>query len=142
MDLKPVRDEIDKIDNAIRNLLVFRMALIPIVTKVKIENNMKLYQPGREEDIYNDIKEFAGNTGIDSELVIEIYKLITKNALEIQTNGIRETMQVDDKILQEYEKLNEILENNIPQIIDNIIRLSDKKLSQIATGIFERRLKK
>ena len=142
MDLKPVREEIDKIDNAIRYLLVFRMALIPLVTKIKIENGIELHQPGREEAIYNSIKEFAKDTGIDSDLVIEVYKSIIKKALEIEADGIKKIAEVDDDVMQEYEKLDKILGTDIPQVINNIMNLSEDKLSEIASGIYERRLKK
>ena len=141
-ELKPVREEIDKIDNVIRYLLVFRMGLIPLVTKIKLENNIELHQPGREEVIYNRIKEFAESTGIDSQLVIEIYKSMIKKALEIEAEEIKEIVQVDDEIMQEYEKLNKILETDIPQAINNMMNLSEDNLSEIATGIYERRIKK
>ena len=85
MDLKLVREEIDKIDNEIKNLLVSRMALIPIITKIKMENGMKLHQPEREEAIYNSIKEFAKDKGIDSDFIIEIYRIIIKKSLEMET---------------------------------------------------------
>jgi len=142
MDLKQVREEIDKIDNAIRNLLVLRMSLIPIVTRIKLENNLELHQPGREEAIYNSIREFSKNTGIDSDLVIEIYRLMIKKALEIEAGGIKASVEVSDEIMEEYEKLNAILEKELPQTINNITSLSEDKLSEIATGIYERRLGK
>jgi len=142
MDLKEVREEIDKVDNAIRYLLVFRMSLIPIVTKIKLENGMELHQPGREEAIYNKIREFAGDAGVDSDFVIEIYKSMIKKALEIEETGIQESVTVNDEIMKEYEKLDEILEKGIPEAIRNIMGLSEHTLSKTATAIHERRLQK
>lgn len=150
MDLKPVREEIDKIDNVIKNLLVLRMSLIPIVTKIKIENGIALHQPGREKEICDNIEEFARETGINSKLVIEIYKLIMSEAVSMEESQSccntkdkeKEIVQVDDKIMQEYDKLNKIIESDIPQAINNITKLSDEKLSNILTGIYERRLRK
>lgn len=141
MDLKDVREELDTIDNLIKNLIVLRMSIIPIVTKIKIENNLSIHQPKREEQIYEKIKEFSDKTGVDNTLLKGIYEQIIKSAISIEEKGVQATLEASDEVLEKYKELDILFKEVIPEKIGEIVTLSpENNLSQIATGIFERRI--
>lgn len=150
MELDLIRKELDMYDNAIKNMLAIRMALIPIVAKIKKENNLPLYQGKREDEIYKNIEIFSDNCGIDKELLKDIYKLIISNALKIEDeviqneNKISFLNEIELKDVQRnkeyFEKLDEILNKDIPKIISNISILNNLNLSKLATIYYNNKI--
>lgn len=130
MELDFIRKELNMYDNIIKNMITLRMALIPIVAKIKIENNLPLFQEKREEEIYRNIEIFSKETGVNPELIKNIYKLIIANALEIEENIVKNPQSsiingnMDNYNFSEIEenlkKLDSILTNDIPNILDKI----------------------
>ncbi|MCH5323178.1 MAG: prephenate dehydratase [Helicobacter sp.] len=57
MDLKLFRDEIDKIDDALLELLEKRMEIVKRVGKLKMLNNAPIYHPKREQEIIERLKQ-------------------------------------------------------------------------------------
>ena len=51
LDLKEIRDRIDRIDNSLVELLEERMTIVEDVAKYKKENNMKIFDPKRESEV-------------------------------------------------------------------------------------------
>ena len=127
MELDEVRKELNHYDNMIKNMLNLRMALIPIVADIKIKNNMPFFQGKREEEIYKNIEIFAEKNGIDSNLVKEIYQLIIANAIKLEEaiseDSTKSIMnhKIDFSKLEnckkEFEKLDMLIEKEIPKII-------------------------
>ena len=90
MKLDKIRGILNSYDEAIKRLITLRMSLIPLVAETKIENNLPLFQPKREEEIYKKIEEFSAQNGVDKELLKNIYKLIIANALKIEEEIVEE----------------------------------------------------
>ena len=146
MELDGVRKELNYYDNIIKNMLNLRMSLIPIVADIKIKNNMPFFQGKREEEIYKNIEIFAEKNGIDSNLVKEIYKLIIANAIKLEEDVAEDSAKsimnhnVDfskfENCKKEFEKLDRIIEKEIPEILLNITEECEAQninLNQIAT---------
>lgn len=149
MELDKIRKELDIYDNAIKTLIALRMSLIPIVTDIKVKNNIPLFQSKREDEIYTNISRFARENGVSSELVTQIYKLIIANALDIEhklsENGKEEVISnnIDkeslEKLRENFTRLDNILENEIPSIITDIknISLNNTNLTKKSTLYYE-----
>ncbi len=146
MELDGVREELNQYDAMIKNMLTLRMALIPIVADIKIENNMPFFQGKREEEIYKNIEIFADKNGIDSNLVKQIYQLVIAHAIKLEENIAEDsaksilnhelTISNFPNCMQEFEKLDRLLQKEIPEIIANITKECEAKnlnLNQMAT---------
>lgn len=130
MELDLIRKELNIYDNIIKNMITLRMALIPIVAKIKKENNLPLFQEKREEEIYKNIEKFSEENGVNPELIKNIYKLIISNALEIEENFVNNPQSSIinkdvnnynfEEIKENFEKLDSILTKDIPNILNNI----------------------
>ena len=155
MELDLVRKELNKYDDAIKNLIALRMSLIPIVADIKIKNNLPLFQGKREEEIYKKIEIFAKKKGVSENLVKDIYKLIIANALEIEENISQEpekaimNSKIDvtqmDELKEKFEKLDTILTQEIPDVITEISNSSELKglsLTDKATLYYNEKINK
>lgn len=155
MELDLVRKELNKYDAAIRNLIALRMSLIPIVTDIKIKNDIPLFQGKREEEIYKNIEIFAKEKGVSGNLVKDIYKLIISNALEIEENISQKTQTsiidrgIDtsnfEEIKKSFKKLDVILTQDIPNTISEIVNSSELKdltLTDKATLYYNEKINK
>lgn len=155
MELDLVRKELNKYDDAIKNLIALRMSLIPIVADIKIKNNLPLFQGKREEEIYKKIENFAKEKGVSENLVKDIYKLIIANALEIEEKISEEpntaivNREIDvtpiDEIKKKFEKLDTILTQEIPNTIaeiSNSSELKDLSLTDKATLYYNEKINK
>ena len=151
MELDLVRKELNKYDNIIKNMIVFRMSLIPIVADIKIKNDLPLFQGKREEEIYKNIEIFCNEKGISSDLVKDIYKLIIANALKIEHDIVDDSkksvinqdisVQNLEEINKEFEKLDNLVQNEIPEIISKISNQCEKlTLNQISTLYYNNKI--
>lgn len=137
MELDLVRKELNKYDDAIKNLITLRLSLIPIVADIKIKNNLPLFQGKRENEIYKKIEAFAQENGVKEKLVKDIYKLIIENALEIEENIVKDStisiinQNIDlsdlSSINECFKKLDNILTEDIPNIIAKIKQSEELK---------------
>ena len=135
MELDLVREKLNMYDDAIKNLIALRMSLIPIVADIKIKNNLPLFQGKREDEIYNKIEKFSKENGVNPNLIKDIYKLIIADALRIEKDIIEDSKsssinkKIDEskvEVLREsFEKLDNILSKDLPNIISEIIIFSD-----------------
>ena len=152
MELYFVRKELNKYDNIIKNMICLRMSLIPIVADIKIKNNIPLFQGKREEEIYNKLDKFAKENGVNHELLKNIYKLIISNALSIEEaiSNDKEKSIINEQIhyskinevKELFEKLDYIIENEIPEILSNIKDVCNKEnlnLNQISTIYYNKK---
>lgn len=84
MDLKEIREHIDKLDNELVSVLAKRMMLIPKIAGYKKENNIARNQPRREKEIIEARRQLAKNLGVNQDLVEDIFKKVIKDAKRIQ----------------------------------------------------------
>lgn len=153
MELDLVRKIINNYDYLIKNMINFRMSLIPIVGDIKIKNNLPIYQGKREEEIYKNLETFSNENGIDRDLLTGIYKLIIHNAVEIEENIAENDSSILNEnndntpintVNQEFQKLDYLIEKEIPNIIKRIkdtARQNNLNLNQIATLYYNKKTK-
>ncbi len=153
MELDLVRKIINNYDYLIKNMINFRMSLIPIVGDIKIKNNLPIYQGKREEEIYKNIETFSNENGIDRDLLTGIYKLIIHNAVEIEENIAENDSSILNEnndntpintVNHEFQKLDYLIEKEIPNIIERIkdtARQNNLNLNQIATLYYNKKTK-
>lgn len=152
MELDQIRNELNVFDNILKNMITLRMSLIPIVTKIKVDNNLPFYQGKREEAIYNSIAAFAEKNGADENLLKEIYRQIIGSALNMEKKmaennavSIPENKEAVMDLKSDFEKLDNIIEKEIPQIINDITKKSKSynlNLSEISTAYYKNKIKK
>lgn len=84
MDLKKLREEIDKIDDEILDLLDKRMSIVKEVGKLKLKSNVAIYHPKREKEILHRLVK-QGKTNITQKGIEAIYQEIfaTSRFLEL-----------------------------------------------------------
>ncbi len=161
MELDLIRKELNYYDNIIKTMITLRMSLIPIVATIKIKNEMPLFQGDRENEIYKGIEEFAEKSGVNSDLVKNIYQLIMTDALKMQ-EGMAENLKMQEDMAEDlkssekdekidfsnlepmkksFEKLDTIIEKDIPEIMLDIMKeceLKDLNLTQVATWYYDK----
>ena len=84
MELKEIRENLDKLDNQMLKILSERMKFIPNVAKYKKENNLPRYQPDRERVILEGKRTLAAEMSLNPDLVEDIYKRIIQDAHRIE----------------------------------------------------------
>jgi len=80
------RQNIDGLDEKIKKLLVERMEIVKSVAEYKRENNIEIFQAGREEDVLKKIT--AGCDESLSDALTLIYKAIMNASKEYQQKHI------------------------------------------------------
>lgn len=155
MELDLVRKELNKYDDAIKNLIALRMSLIPIVADVKMKNDLPLFQGKREEEIYKKIEVFANENGVNPDLLKDIYKLIIADALQIEESIVKNpensiiNKEIDESkfegLKKKFEKLDNILNVDIPNTISEIIKFAETEnlnLTDKATLYYNNKINK
>lgn len=148
MELDLVRRHLDFYDDVIKNMITLRMAFMPIVADIKRKNNMPLFQEKRENQIYESMDTFAEKSGVDSNLIKDIYRLIMTNALKIQESIVEEKAEIKkngdfsnlESMKKNFEKLDIIIEKELPKIMLDIWKECDSKninLTQAATWYYQ-----
>ncbi|OGO83189.1 MAG: hypothetical protein A2Y18_07975 [Clostridiales bacterium GWD2_32_19] len=158
MSLQLVREDLNMLDGIIKNMLVLRMSLIPVVAEIKMRDDLPMFQPDRENQMYKGIEEFCKKTGINNELVSEMYKLIMTNAKNIQYNIEKNItpynleIQADEDMKKElnnnFETLEKIIKEDIARVFDkfnNIIeddKIDAKNISELSTYYYQNKVLK
>ena len=148
MELDLVRRHLDFYDDVMKNMISLRMAFMPIVADIKRKNNMPLFQEKRENQIYESMDTFAEKSGVDSNLIKDIYRLIMTNALKIQESIVEEKAEIKkngdfsnlESLKKNFEKLDIIIEKELPEIMLDIWKECDSKninLTQAATWYYQ-----
>lgn len=148
MELDLVRKHLDFYDDVIKNMITLRMAFMPIVADIKRKNNIPLFQEKRENQIYESMDTFAEKSGVDSNLIKDIYRLIMTNALKIQESIVEEKAEIKkngdfsnlESMKKNFEKLDAIIEKELPEIMLDIWKECDSKninLTQAATWYYQ-----
>ncbi|MCX7831967.1 MAG: chorismate mutase [Actinobacteria bacterium] len=75
--INELRSKVDEIDRKIVELLNERTRLVREIIKIKKENRLSLYDPKREEEIFEKIRN-ANPGDLYNEALIDIYETILK----------------------------------------------------------------
>jgi len=75
----------DTADHEILEMLARRMALIQELAEYKKENNVKILQLERWQEIFKTRPEWGRKLNIDEKFVGELYKLIHIESIRLQT---------------------------------------------------------
>lgn len=84
MELQKIREKLDKIDRSINYLIFLRTSAAVLVGETKKEQDLSIFQPEREKEIYQRQKVFAEERGINEQLLIQISKLLIEEAVAIE----------------------------------------------------------
>ena len=84
MELKEIREHLDRIDSALVMLLSERMSFIPKVAEYKKKNNLPRYQPEREKEILASKRKLAEANNLNPDLIETLFKAIIEDAHRIE----------------------------------------------------------
>ena len=86
MNLKQLRDQIDEINVQLLHLLNQRTQLVEAVGVEKDKQGLKKYDPVREEQIIEKLKQINEGTMTD-EMMVHIFKEIFKVSVKLQEDN-------------------------------------------------------
>lgn len=90
--LKSYRDEIDRIDLGIVALLNERTTVVQEIGRVKQENNMAIYEPKREDKVYENITR--NNPGpLPDDAVKRVFERIMDEMRSVQRNRMQQNKE-------------------------------------------------
>ncbi|MCF2141893.1 MAG: chorismate mutase [Candidatus Lokiarchaeota archaeon] len=76
MEITRIRAEISKIDLQIIHLLQKRFQLIPQLVKIKQNDHLPIFQPEREQEMFEHYSKLAQEYGLNPEFVHDLFALI------------------------------------------------------------------
>ncbi|MCG8618369.1 MAG: bifunctional chorismate mutase/prephenate dehydrogenase [Desulfobacterales bacterium] len=98
--IRPMRDEIDRIDSEILTLLARRQAQVEQVVALKKAHNMPVYHPAREEDLISRLRSQATQTGMNPDFLEDLYRVILRQSRIKQTRKMAlKGLRPDAKVL-------------------------------------------
>lgn len=110
MELKDIRNNIDTIDNQLKELFVKRMELSKQVANYKKENNMPVLNASREREIISNMtKGMADNMASYTKI---LYSTIFDLSRSYQSNMIYTESNLKENILKALENTNKIFPGN------------------------------
>ncbi|UYZ65124.1 bifunctional 3-deoxy-7-phosphoheptulonate synthase/chorismate mutase type II [Hymenobacter weizhouensis] len=80
-----LRQKMDVADREIIEALARRMSLVEELAEYKRENNVKILQLDRWQEIFASRRDWAGRVGVNEKFVAELYKLIHIESIRKQT---------------------------------------------------------
>lgn len=86
MDLDIIRKELDKLGQSLDYIILLRLSLAILVGEIKEQQHLPVYQPAREEKIYDSQRSFAEQTGADSESLVNIFRELIASAIRVEKN--------------------------------------------------------
>ncbi|MDY0221690.1 MAG: bifunctional chorismate mutase/prephenate dehydrogenase [Desulfobacterium sp.] len=89
-EIKIFRDNIDRIDRQILELIAQRMDQVEKVVALKKTHNIPVYHPAREEDLISKLRTQASGAGVDPEFIEEMYRVILRNSRIRQTGQMKQ----------------------------------------------------
>ena len=92
--IRPMRDEIDRIDSEILSLLARRQKQVEQVVALKKAHSMPVYHPAREEDLIYRLRSQAKTAGVDPDFLEDLYRVVLrqsriKQTRKMELKGIR-----------------------------------------------------
>lgn len=89
-DINILREEIDKIDSNIIELLSKRNQLAPEIAMYKKANGLEIFQEEREKEVLAKKAEMSKNKGLNDNFVQEIFKAIMNESKRVQYETLKE----------------------------------------------------
>ncbi len=89
--IKQYRTKIDKIDKKILSLLVERQKQVSGVVDIKKAHAVPVHHPAREEDLVYRLRSRSLDTGLDPDMVEDIYRIILRHSRISQTGIMKES---------------------------------------------------
>ncbi|MAM05644.1 MAG: 3-deoxy-7-phosphoheptulonate synthase [Flavobacteriales bacterium] len=89
LELLDFRDKIDMLDSLIIEMLTKRTDVVKDIAKLKLQNNLTIFQFERWLEILNTRRQKAIDDGLDKEMIIELFEVIHKYSILLQTSIIR-----------------------------------------------------
>ncbi len=90
LTLAVMRDQIDKIDDKIINLLKERMLVSENIGDYKKENNITILQTKRWDDMLKNRLALGTRKGLSEEFIIKLFRSIHQESINHQTNVMNE----------------------------------------------------
>ncbi|MDD9301226.1 MAG: bifunctional chorismate mutase/prephenate dehydrogenase [Desulfobacter sp.] len=98
--IRPLRDEIDRIDSEILSLIEKRQEQVEQVVALKKNHNMPVYHPAREEDLIYRLRSQADRAGVDPDFMEDLYRIILRQSRIKQTQKMeRKGIRPDASVL-------------------------------------------
>jgi isochorismate pyruvate lyase len=88
--MEELRDQIDKLDFKIVELLAIRSQFIDRATDLKSINGMPARIPDRIESVVSNAREAAQELDLDSDLVEKIWRILIEWSIQREAEIIRE----------------------------------------------------
>ena len=89
LELLDFRNKIDMLDSLIIDMLTKRTDVVKDIAKLKLQNNLTIFQFERWLEILNTRRQKAIDDGLDKEMIIELFEVIHKYSILLQTSIIR-----------------------------------------------------
>ncbi|MFT5970195.1 MAG: chorismate mutase [Flavobacteriales bacterium] len=87
--LRLLRTKIDQIDMDLLQVLAKRMNITAEIGKFKQANNVTIFQLNRWFEILESRKDWGTSKGLSENFVYELYQLIHKNSIRVQTDVMK-----------------------------------------------------
>ena len=84
LNLEEIRKQIDKCDNDLVEIISKRYDLVLQVIQYKIDKGMEIYQPQREKEVIEKLRNLANQKNINPDLIENIIKLIMEESKRVQ----------------------------------------------------------
>ena len=84
LNLEEIRKQIDKCDNDLVEIISKRYDLVSQVIQYKIDRGIEIYQPQREKEVIQKIRNLANQKNINPDLIENIIKLIMEESKRVQ----------------------------------------------------------
>lgn len=84
MKLQEIREKIQAIDKEIIELIAERISYIPTIVNCKKEQNLPVFQPEREKQLYEQYWQIAVEKKINPELIREVFDRIIFESTRLQ----------------------------------------------------------
>jgi chorismate mutase len=89
LDLSVLREQIDRQDRSLLELLSQRMQVVELVGQYKREHSLAPLDPSRWQQVLTKRHEWADELGLDQSLVTDIFNLIHHHALKMEAGQIK-----------------------------------------------------
>jgi len=75
-ELLTLREDIDRIDAELVNLLARRFKVTARVGELKARNGLESVDPAREQEKLDRLRQMAGENGLNSEFMLDLFQTI------------------------------------------------------------------
>lgn len=99
MALKNLRDEIDKLDTQLVELLAKRQVITTAVGKYKQEVGKPIYDPQRESELIAKRRELASSLNVQPDLIEDLLRRIMRESYQSQHDAYRRVLPESSKVV-------------------------------------------